>query len=120
MHTSTARSPEEQLQRQLDATAPSTDSGAPLTIWRGIFHQQLGAEPAACGVHSVADFVSEWDVPPTHANAQRIIAQRLHPLHPEHGDLMDAMRQADEQFARDEQESRWADLAEDRAMERGL
>jgi len=117
---SNVASPEDRLQRELDLTAPATDSQAPIVWWRGIYWQHIPGVNYACGVHDAAEFAAEWGEPVTHEAAQRIIAVRLHPLHPEHHALMDAMRSADEQFARDEQESRWADLAEDRAMERGL
>ena len=114
MHTSTARSPEEQLQRELDRTAPETDSQAPLLWWRGIYYQHIPGERCACGVHLVADFISEWGAPVSHERARQLIDARLHPLHPDHHALMDAMREADEQFAHEEAESR----AEDAALER--
>jgi len=103
-------------QQTLDATAMPVDSQQSLLIWRGIFYQQLGCEPAAIGVFDIEDFVGEWNVEPTHEEAKAIITERLDPRHPEHNILMDAMREADEQRIRDCYEAYLGDLAEERGL----
>lgn len=107
-------------QQALDQSAMPIDSHQPVLIWRGCFYQHVPAEPAAIGVFDLEDFVGEWDVEPTHESARAIIGDRLDPGHPEHQDLMDALRAADDEYWRERREAYLEDLASERALEREL
>jgi hypothetical protein len=106
--------PEDRLQRELDLSAPETDSQAPMLLWKGCYFQHVIGERVAIGVHNVREFVGEFGEPATHERARQLIDERLNPRHPDHNALMDAMREADERHALDMAESR----AEDAALER--